>query len=262
MSTLPAGRSGGTPVLHVLRPDEGVVGPLRILAGSEQTRGLYFALEWETPPAGPGAGLGLHAHEDHDESEYVVTGEREILAADQCWRGGSGLFVLAPRRTLHTMRTVGAASSRWLHFFSPAGLEQFFIERERLRAEGATAEELRALRGRYGLLDVPSRPATEPPFASPADAHRGGAVVTGEHTRNAYALAERSALPEDAHVHGDQEEAFYVIAGELVVEAESIEVTAPARSFVLVPRGVRHRHVTSAGTRLLAVFSPGHAVAH
>jgi SnoaL-like domain len=44
--------------------------------------------------------------------------------------------------------------------------------------------------------------------------------------------------------------------------------SAPARtggaldSFVVVPRGLRHRHATSAGASVLAVISPGHAVPH
>src|SRR5215216_5341191 len=94
--------TGVKPAVHVVRPHESVVGPLRILAGSEHTRSLYFALEWETPPARPGPPLGWHSHEEHDESEYVLTGEREILIDKQRWQGGSGLFVLSPRRSVHT----------------------------------------------------------------------------------------------------------------------------------------------------------------
>jgi quercetin dioxygenase-like cupin family protein len=250
------------PVVHVVRPDEGVVGPLRILAGSEETRSLYFALEWETPPAPPGPAQGWHAHEEHDESEYVLTGEREILVDDQRWQGGPGLFVLAPRRRLHTMRTIGPQPSRWLHFFSPAGLEAFFVERERLRAQGASADAIHALGERYGIFDAARSPATESVAVSPAGTRGDGTVVAGGSTRNAYALAERAALPEEAHVHAEQEEACYVIRGELAIEAEGVAATLPARSFVLFPRGLRHRHVSAARTELLAVFSPGHQILH
>jgi quercetin dioxygenase-like cupin family protein len=253
--------SARTP-FHVVRPEEGVVGPLRILAASEHTRGLYFALEWETTPARPDAPLELHAHQEHDESEYVLTGEREIVVDGQRWRGGPGLFVMGPRRVGHAMRTVGPTASRWLHFFSPAGLEQFFVQRERMRADGTSPEELRLLGERYGITDDPPRRAIEAPFASLPDARPDAVVATGRQTRNAYALAERSALPDQPHEHVDQEEAFYIISGELIVDAEGVEVVAPARSFVLVPRGLRHRHVTSARTRLLAVYSPGQALAH
>ena len=40
------------------------------------------------------------------------------------------------------------------------------------------------------------------------------------------------------------------------------EVTATPRSVVLVPRGLRHCHVATPGTRLLAVYSPGHLIPH
>lgn len=60
-------------------------------------------------------------HEAESESEFVLTGEREISCGEATWRGRAGLFVLVPPRTPHTMRTLGEAPSRWLHFFSPAG---------------------------------------------------------------------------------------------------------------------------------------------
>lgn len=63
-------------------------------------------------------------------------------------------------------------------------------------------------------------------------------------------------------MHADQEEAFYVISGTLFVEIEGVTLTAPARSFVLVPRGVRRRDIAPPGTRMLTIFSPGHTVPH
>jgi len=75
-------------------------------------------------------------------------------------------------------------------------------------------------------------------------------------------LGELNSLPEQAHEHADQEEAFYVISGELIVEVGELIVTAPTRSFVLVPRGIRHRHVAAAGARLRAIYLPGHAFQH
>jgi mannose-6-phosphate isomerase-like protein (cupin superfamily) len=97
---------------------------------------------------------------------------------------------------------------------------------------------------------------------SQPDARGDGAVVAGASTRHAYALVERTALPEEAHVHEEQEEGIYVIRGELAIEVDGVEALLPARSFVLFPRGARHRHVNSARTELLAAFSPGHQIPH
>ena len=49
------------------------------------------------------------------------------------------------------MRTIGSAPSRWLHFFSPAEIEQYFVDREGLREAGANADELRALSEQFGV---------------------------------------------------------------------------------------------------------------
>jgi len=255
-------RSTASSAIHVVRPHEGALGSLRILAGVEQTRGLYFAFESETAPAPSGAALDVHAHAAYEESEYVLSGTREIVVEEQQWHAESGFFALAPRHARHGMRTIGSTSSRWLHFFSPAEIERYFVERERLRDQGASADLLRALSQKYSVGDVPLSRAAEPVYVSSVDTRRDGVVATGAETRNAYALADRSMLPEQDHVHTDQEEAFYVVSGELAVEVEGVSLTVPARSFVLVPRGRRRRHIAAPGTRLLTIYSPGHVVPH
>ncbi|HEV8534506.1 MAG TPA: cupin domain-containing protein [Candidatus Limnocylindria bacterium] len=246
--------------VHLVRPDEGIVGPLRILAGGAETGGRYFALEWETKPSPPDPD-SFHSHEDQDESEFVLTGEREISCGAEQWRGGRGLFVIAPPRTRHTMRTLGNESSRWLHFFSPAGLERFFVEREWMRAAGKSPMEIAAVAERYGTRSLPTRAPEAAPMASlPAEDASRRVVVAGDLTRGAYALVEMASLPEQPHTH-DQDEAFYVMDGELTIELNGERIVAPARSFVLVPRGLKRRHRAGRSGRLLAVFSsatPGH----
>ncbi len=61
------------------------------------------------------------------------------------------------------------------------------------------------------------------------------------------------------HVHRNHEEAFYVLEGELAVRVGAREITAPAGSFVVVPRGVVHQpsNPGTEPTRVLLIFSPG-----
>ncbi|HEX2181675.1 MAG TPA: cupin domain-containing protein [Rubrobacteraceae bacterium] len=61
------------------------------------------------------------------------------------------------------------------------------------------------------------------------------------------------------HIHRDHEEAFYVLEGELTVRVGEREITAPAGSFVVVPRGVVHQPSNPGAepTRVLLIFSPG-----
>jgi quercetin dioxygenase-like cupin family protein len=76
------------------------------------------------------------------------------------------------------------------------------------------------------------------------------------------AIFERELAPGEAigeHAHGGQEEALYVLAGELRVRLGAHVHHAPAGAFLLVPRGVAHA-LENAGAmpaRVLSVRSPG-----
>jgi quercetin dioxygenase-like cupin family protein len=62
----------------------------------------------------------------------------------------------------------------------------------------------------------------------------------------------------EAHVHDDEDDAFYILQGELTVLTDEGDVKAPAGTFVLVPPGVRHglRNDTGAPVRILNVHAP------
>jgi mannose-6-phosphate isomerase-like protein (cupin superfamily) len=61
-----------------------------------------------------------------------------------------------------------------------------------------------------------------------------------------------------AHVHDDEDDAFYVLEGELVFLVDDEEIRAPAGTFVLVPPGVLHTFMnrTSTPVRLLNIHAP------
>ena len=60
------------------------------------------------------------------------------------------------------------------------------------------------------------------------------------------------------HVHDDEDDAFYVLDGELLFRVEDEDIPAPAGTFVLVPPGVRHTFAnrTSAAVRILNIHAP------
>ena len=62
----------------------------------------------------------------------------------------------------------------------------------------------------------------------------------------------------EAHVHQDEDDAFYVMDDELVfILGGDEEITAPAGTFVLVPPGVLHRFVSLTLTRrILNIHAP------
>ena len=64
----------------------------------------------------------------------------------------------------------------------------------------------------------------------------------------------------DAHVHADEDDAFYILAGEMTFffGDEDEEAVAPPGTFVLVPPGVRHgfRNPGPGPVRMLNVHAP------
>jgi quercetin dioxygenase-like cupin family protein len=87
--------------------------------------------------------------------------------------------------------------------------------------------------------------------------------VRDEDTGGAYSIHDNTIPPGSPgprpHIHRHHEEAFYVLEGELTVRVGQRKITAPAGSFVVVPRGVVHQpsNPGTQPTRVLLIFSPG-----
>ena len=62
----------------------------------------------------------------------------------------------------------------------------------------------------------------------------------------------------EAHVHHDEDDAFYILEGELTFVLGDEEVAAPAGTFVLVPPGVEHgfRNDGAEPVRILNIHAP------
>ena len=86
--------------------------------------------------------------------------------------------------------------------------------------------------------------------------------AVGDQTGGAYGLVETTVPAASAgpppHVHHGEEEAFYVLEGEVTVLIGDRAVTAAAGSFAFVPRATVHTFSNhSAGdARLLVIISP------
>jgi mannose-6-phosphate isomerase-like protein (cupin superfamily) len=118
------------------------------------------------------------------------------------------------------------------------------------------------------------RPAGEPGGGAALAAAGDGAVVpgptgqsmtvkvSGTAGRGAYSLIEYSHAPgapgPPAHLHREHEEAFYVLEGELTLEAGDSSVTVRAGQAAAVPRGVIHRpsNASDQPVRFVFVSSP------
>lgn len=83
----------------------------------------------------------------------------------------------------------------------------------------------------------------------------------GDQTRGAFTLIEQLAPPGFApplHIHHSDEEAFYVLEGELTITCGDRTWTAAPGAFVLLPRGISHTFaVSDAGpAKLLQITAP------
>jgi quercetin dioxygenase-like cupin family protein len=123
---------------------------------SEDTLGAYSFREFITPP---GTGPVPHRHSREDESFYILDGQLEFKIGERGERlivAAPGSFVFAPRGIPHTFKNVGSTPARALVIISPAGLENFFEERNALQKELLTTDPSypgrdKALSEKYGL---------------------------------------------------------------------------------------------------------------
>ncbi len=88
-------------------------------------------------------------------------------------------------------------------------------------------------------------------------------IVGGRSTDGRYSLMEWITPPGPAgpaHRHGNYEEAFYVVEGEVIFEVgdDRTQALADPGTWVRIPPGTRHTFQAEGGeARMLVVFTPG-----
>lgn len=85
--------------------------------------------------------------------------------------------------------------------------------------------------------------------------------ASGEETGGAFALVEALVPPEGGpppHVHGREDEAFYVLEGELRFHADGRDFVAGAGSWVTLAKGSLHHFKNESGkpARMLILVTP------
>jgi quercetin dioxygenase-like cupin family protein len=108
-------------------------------------------------------------------------------------------------------------------------------------------------------------PLVVPPGAGPTIQGPAGGPLTfkvrGEQTGGALTALENVIAPGDGpplHVHANEDEAWYVLEGELHFRLGEETAAAPAGTFVFVPRGTPHnfQNAGDAPARILVLFTP------
>jgi mannose-6-phosphate isomerase-like protein (cupin superfamily) len=98
---------------------------------------------------------------------------------------------------------------------------------------------------------------------APGQGHRVGNVEflarTVDTPRFTFGIIEIAPGRElEAHVHPDEDDAFYIVEGEMTFTLADGEVAAPPGTFVLVPPGVEHgfRNDGEQPVRMLNIHAP------
>lgn len=98
-------------------------------------------------------------------------------------------------------------------------------------------------------------------FSAVGDVYR--VLVSGEQTGGIYALSEIRVSPNNGpppHVHSRDDEAFFVLDGEITFQIGDQTIVGKAGCFVQGPRGIPHafrNHGTSAARMLVFVMPAG-----
>lgn len=98
---------------------------MEVKATGEETKGVFSLIEGLLPP---GYETPLHVKSNEEDMYYVLEGELTFIVGEKTIKGIPGAFVYVPRHIKHKFKVEGSAPAKVLFMFTPAGVEQFFIE--------------------------------------------------------------------------------------------------------------------------------------
>ena len=106
-------------------------------------------------------------------------------------------------------------------------------------------------------------PEPQPIIVPPGEGHRVGNVEflarSVDSPRFNFGIIEIAPGRElEAHIHTDEDDAFYIVEGEMTFTFDDQQVTAPPGTFVLVPPGIEHgfRNAGARPVRMLNIHAP------
>jgi mannose-6-phosphate isomerase-like protein (cupin superfamily) len=128
-------------------------GQVFIHATAEDTGGAYGI--WETFSA-PGTGPSRHMHTRETEVFRVIEGHYRFWCGDEMIDAPVGSVIVLPPLVPHHWRNVSDITGRMMGFVTPGGFEHFFIELERVGADGPAA--ILPVQQRFGLVEIGDGP--------------------------------------------------------------------------------------------------------
>ena len=99
-------------------------------AKAHQTNGQWSMLEYVLPPSLPGP--PPHYHKKTQEMFYVLEGTLQFALDEKTIDAPAGTLVVVPENAVHTFKNATDFPVKFQVWFSPGGLEQYFIDVQEL----------------------------------------------------------------------------------------------------------------------------------
>jgi mannose-6-phosphate isomerase-like protein (cupin superfamily) len=103
---------------------------ISVKAKAHQTNGHWSMIEYLLPHSLPGP--PPHFHKKTQEMFYILEGSLQFVLDDKIIDAPSSTLVVVPEGSVHTFRNISKENVRFQVWFSPGGLEQYFIDVEEL----------------------------------------------------------------------------------------------------------------------------------
>ncbi|GAB5436018.1 cupin domain-containing protein [Falsiruegeria mediterranea] len=123
-----------------------------VKVSSEQSGGAYTLMEDNLKAT---FALGLHRHDTHAETFYVMEGEIDFYVDGDWHRCGAGATLHVPPGVPHACRVAHGEPARMLMIFQPSGFDLFLAELATMtEADFADEAKMAALNAKYDIVQL------------------------------------------------------------------------------------------------------------
>lgn len=127
-----------------------------VKVGASHTRGSYTLMEDNLKP---GFVLGLHRHDHHAETFYVLEGPIEFHVNGGWVMAETGACIHVPPGAPHASRLPKGSTGRMLMIYQPSGFDGYLAELAQMtEADFADAGRMAKLNSKYDLVQLGPAP--------------------------------------------------------------------------------------------------------
>ncbi|NNF38267.1 MAG: cupin domain-containing protein [Gemmatimonadetes bacterium] len=123
-----------------------------VKVGKEHTGGAYTLMEDNLKP---GFALGLHRHDHHAETFYVLEGPIDFYVNDEWIAAAAGTCIHVPPGAPHACRLHEGSTGRMLMIYQPSGFDGYLAELATLsESDFQDADRMTRLNAKYDLVEL------------------------------------------------------------------------------------------------------------